>query len=483
MNHRSAEAWRTAQPASAATPGLLLAFTILLAAALRVLHLSSKSLWLDEISSMSFAALDWKNFWQLLWVREGNMVLYYLLLRAWLHFGDSQAWAKLLSVLFGVATVPAMYVLGRDYFNRRVGLLAAFLLSISACHVRASQWIRSYSLLILLLTLSCWFLAQAVERGTKKKWALWVLASGLAVYCHLYAGLLIAAQMLAMHFLGPTKNQWKRLTVSLAALTTLVLPAAYFVIARNVGQLDWILPPRPLELYHWAVFLAAAGGKVVGNLLLIICIAALISTTRFVELAPSSLESWKKSLLWMCLLFPPLAAFAVSYLKPIFFYRYLIISLPAFVLLLAYGISLWRPSYLRSAVFVIGLGLSAVAVSKAYLPEEDWEGAMKYLLANDAPGDVVIFAGAGSTPLEYYKNHLYLGERANFLQVLVAPAAANLEQKFVLQHRRVWLVMFPDFVTDAESRSVQDALGRWYRIREERPFKLIKVRLYERGNS
>ncbi len=453
----------------------LLALAIGLAVILRCLYLSSKSLWLDEISSMTYVALPWKNFWHLLWEREGNMVLYYLLLRGWLIFGHSQAWAKLLSVLFGVATVPAMYVFGRDFFNRRVGLFAAFVLAISACHVRSSQWIRSYSLLLLFLTLSGWFLAKALENSRGKDWVWWVITAGLAVYCHVYAVLVIAAQVLAVLFFGPARQQANRFILALLGLAIFISPAAYFILARNVGQLDWLLPPKPLELYHWAVFLAAAGGKVVGNLLLVLCVAALVCG------ALSEEANWKTRLLWMWLLFPPLAAFAFSYVKPIFFYRYLIISLPAFVLLVANGISRWRPSYLRTAVFGIGLVLAGFAVSKAYLPEEDWESAMKYLFANDQPGDAVIFPGAGSTPFAYYKERLYLGERANFLQVLVTPPASTLDQNFAAQHRRVWLVMFPNFITDEESSSIQEALARAYAIRDERHFKLIKVRLYERN--
>ena len=68
---------------------LLLATIVALATVLRLLYLGSKSPWLDEISSVTFARLNWPAFWQLMREREANMLLYYLVLRGWMHVGNS----------------------------------------------------------------------------------------------------------------------------------------------------------------------------------------------------------------------------------------------------------------------------------------------------------------------------------------------------------------------------------------------------------
>ena len=98
--------------------------------------------------------MSWLPFLRLLWSYQGNMTLYYVLLRAWIHLGDSEFTVRCLSVLFGVLTIPATYALGARLFDRATGLLAAVLLSVHSFHIAFSQEARGYSLLSLLLVLT-----------------------------------------------------------------------------------------------------------------------------------------------------------------------------------------------------------------------------------------------------------------------------------------------------------------------------------------
>src|SRR5438477_4734179 len=102
----------------------------LLSALLRLRHLGGKSFWVDEAFSAVIAAAPWHDFWQQIRTTELNMLPYYLLLRAWIHLGNSEAWLRSLSALFGIATVPAVYLLGSRLFSTRVGLLSAALLAV-----------------------------------------------------------------------------------------------------------------------------------------------------------------------------------------------------------------------------------------------------------------------------------------------------------------------------------------------------------------
>jgi uncharacterized membrane protein len=84
-------------------------FVILaVAAALRFHSLAAKSFWFDEGVSIAIARLDWYNFARILWRREANMSLYYLLLRYWLHFSGSEFFVRSLSVIFAVASLPVV---------------------------------------------------------------------------------------------------------------------------------------------------------------------------------------------------------------------------------------------------------------------------------------------------------------------------------------------------------------------------------------
>ena len=125
--------------------------------AARLWCLVCKPFWFDEAYSVELARIDWRNFAHLLWWREANMSLYYLLLRGWMHLGQSPFFIRTLSVIFSAATLPAVYWLARLLFNRRVAIIAASLFAFNAYSVRYSQEARSYALFLLLTTLSSAF--------------------------------------------------------------------------------------------------------------------------------------------------------------------------------------------------------------------------------------------------------------------------------------------------------------------------------------
>ena len=459
-------------------------FVLMLAAlVLRLPHLSGKGLWLDEISSLTFAEMRWADFLALVKQHEGNMIAYYLLLRAWIHLGDNRVVAKLLSVLFGVLTVPSIYFLGKELYDRRVGLISACLVTVSACHVRASQWIRSYSLLLLMLVLASLFLARSLRRPVCRNWTLYVVCASFAVYNHLYATLVIATQLCSIVVIRSRDIPWKRLSLAVFALGLLLAPAVVYVLFQNTGQLDWVPAPKPWELVHWAVFLAGAGSTGVAYALLLICIgvaAISFSESRRIWLVSGrSLESWRTAfpLLWLFL--PVIFAFLFSYCKPIFFFRYLIICFPAFSLILAHGISRWRPSTVRTGILIFALCLSLISVVLAYKTEEDWDGSIRYLLSQVHDGEAV-FPGAGGVPLEYFLHHWFAPDQAPRLE---RPDYARTEaavSDFASTHPRVWVVVFPNFAPEPQTIKLWASLQPYYQIVEENKFKAVSIRRLER---
>ncbi len=129
------------------------------------------------------------------------MVGYYLLLRGWLHFGDSVSYIRGLSVVFGVAAIPAIFLLGRKMKSTSFGLISALLLSINAFQVRYAQEVRSYSLLVLLLIVSTYCLISALESGRRRDWNWYIAVSSLAIYAHFFAVLVVVAHWVAVRLM------------------------------------------------------------------------------------------------------------------------------------------------------------------------------------------------------------------------------------------------------------------------------------------
>jgi mannosyltransferase len=456
---------------------------MLVALGLRLPHLSGKGLWLDEISSLTFAEMRWTDFWALVKQHEGNMIAYYLLLRAWIHLGDNRVVAKLLSVLFGVFTVPGIYLLGKELYDRRVGLISACLLTVSACHVRASQWIRSYSLLLLMLVLASLFLVRSLREPVFRNWSPFVLCAALAVYSHLYATLVIGTQLVWVIFARGREISWKRFLFAVLALALLLVPAVVYVLFQNTGQLDWVPAPRLWELMHWAVFLAGAGSTGVAYALLLICIGVAgisFSKSRTIWLVSGrSVESWRTALPFLWLVLPVIFAFLFSYRKPIFFFRYLIICFPPFLLIVAHGISCWRPSKVRTGVLTLALCLSLTSVVLAYKTEEDWDGSIRYLLSQVHDGEAV-FPGAGGVPLEYFMRHWFAPGQAPRLERPQYATAEAAVSDFASTHPRVWVVVFPNFAPEPQTLKLWASLRPYYPIVEEKKFKAVSIQRLER---
>lgn len=170
---------------------LALVALTLAALALRLLALGSKSLLTDEGSSFYFAQLPLAD---LLWrLCDPHPPGYYLLLRALLSLGESEAWLRLPSALAGALTVPLTWALvqqlsGAEADGDRVGFLAAALLTVFPLHVWYSQEARPYALVALLALLMVLAGLRWRQQPTASRAALFLAAGWLALFTE-YAGL------------------------------------------------------------------------------------------------------------------------------------------------------------------------------------------------------------------------------------------------------------------------------------------------------
>ncbi len=472
--------------------GRLLIGIVLLAAILRILFIGTKSLWLDEAASVAFARMDWPAFWHTLATREANMGLYYLLLRGWMHLGDTEAVLRGLSLIFSLATIPVVFVLGTRLFGRRVGLLAALLLALNAFHVRFAQEARGYSLVALLVTLSSLFFVAGVEGRSRRAWAGYVLASALAVYAHFFAALVIIAHWVSLVFLDARRAPWKTLMLATASVAILVLPLGIFAATRDAGQIDWI--PEPGAAHVYRLFYTLAGSVVLtdtvgGNLLLAgyvaLGAAALIAGARTWS-SPAGM--WRYGLVLSWLFVPVGLVLAASLVKPLLVYRYLIVCLPALVLLAAIGLSAIRARPVAAVVLaaVVALALRGTGLYYARYEREDWRSVARHIRASAVPGDAMILHEASARlPYDYYTRRwsgrpaiaypsadLFAEQREPGDVTKEVPAAA----------RRVWLVLAyvpPTGSTRDAARALQEGLAGRFRSVTEKRFARIRIYLYQ----
>ncbi len=111
--------------------------------------------------------------------------------REWTYFTS----AKLLSALFGVLAILALFGVGKKLFGTLEGLLAAYLLSINVEFIVHSASVLVESLLTLLFVLTFFAMVRALQPDARLRW--WVLAGVLAGLAYLTKG---TGQLLAGSF-------------------------------------------------------------------------------------------------------------------------------------------------------------------------------------------------------------------------------------------------------------------------------------------
>jgi mannosyltransferase len=399
-----------------AAQGVTLVILLIAGVLVRSKFLVSKPFWFDECFSVEMARIDWRNFLHLLWWREANMSLYYVLLKVWLHFGQSQFFIRSLSVVFAAVTLPAIYWVARTLYNRQVGLIAAALFASNAYSLRYAQEARSYSLFLLLATLSSGFLAAWLREPTQPNWFGYVLASALAVYAHFYALLLVAAHWIAIPVGGAfrAQNQTELRTGELRrawiTIGVAVLPLLIFVAKTGAGPIRWIQRPGVEDILDLFRNLAGATNWPLAALLACAGVAAIVPHARSLLTRPRSWEMWRSQFLLVWLLFPVAFTVLLSWARPVFLARYMIFCMPPVLILAAAGIAGLKRWWMRVVVVSAALLLSVPGISFVYGhdfdDQRDGSGAASdFILDHSDAGDGIIFHIAETRiPYEFFRS-------------------------------------------------------------------------------
>ena len=158
------------------------------AAVLGLVGLGRESVWLDEAITARVGEMPASQFLQTITGREANSAFFSLLVRPWLAAaGNGPEALRAPSVVAFVAAVPAFYLLATKLFDRRVGLVAAALLSVNPFALYYAQTARAYSLLLLLSIVSAFLYLRMLDITSWRRVLAWVGVSVLAGWTHFFA--------------------------------------------------------------------------------------------------------------------------------------------------------------------------------------------------------------------------------------------------------------------------------------------------------
>jgi mannosyltransferase len=487
------------------------------AVVLRFFDLSSKPFWSDECFSVEIAWIGWRNFLHLMWWREANMSLYYILLRGWLHFGHGAFFIRSLSVVLAIATLPAIYWVANLLYGRRVALIAGALLAFNAYHVRYSQEARSYTLFVLLATFSSRFLIAWLHEPERR------YRIGSAVYAHFYALLLLIAQVLVLCCWGvpdettsgansgikheiqqSLKRAWTVIAIA-------VLPIIIFVAKTGAGPIKWIHRPGLRDLYEFWQHFSGGSSWPLALIFALACLAAIFPVRKQLLVRNRPWETWRCQFLLMWLLLPVLLTVVISFARPVFLARYMIFCLPAFLILVSAGLAQIRPSWLLAPALILILLFSLQGISFVYAHDYDNDrdaaGAATDLVLDHAqPGDAIIFyIPATRIPYEFFRSQRAGQNTAspNFTTPLgpeilfpnhshshgldyrdfTGKPTADFLRTAPPTHPRVWVMLMnnqPPWGNDPTTAMLTQTLSGQFRKMEGWQFPKVELRLYSK---
>ncbi|HEY3824792.1 MAG TPA: glycosyltransferase family 39 protein [Bryobacteraceae bacterium] len=396
--------------------GLWLAAITALAAVLRVIGLNT-GLWWDEIYFLIVSVRHPLSQILTVFPSDNQHPLYTVL--AWLsiHVLGEHVWSlRLPALIFGVASIPMLYLVGASVASRTEALLAAAFLAVSYHHVWFSQDARGYSTLAFWALASTYFLLQGIRTGRRGPWIAYAVAAALGIYTHVTMVFLVASHVLicaAMMFSdwrsgsGTARWRFPILAFLLAGGLTLLFYAPILAQVQNFF-LHRPSPMKAVSTPRWAIWetvrvlILGLGGKLVillGAGLVVACGAwSYLRQSRFV----------------FALFALPVAITAVGAFlgRGTMYPRFYFFLIGFAVLILIRGIVViprWiagsrkgLESGLTATLATILLAASAYSLIANYrYPKQDYEGAIRFV-ETAKKNEVVLTAGAATYPLRQY---------------------------------------------------------------------------------
>lgn len=483
---------------------LLVLLLASLAFAIRLYHLDFQSLWRDEVDVILFAEKGPLGL--LPWFMEPgqNGPLYYLLLSFWMTLvGRGEFSVRFFSLFWGVLLVPLIYQVGRRWLERRVALLAALLVGFSPYLVWYSQEAKMYSFLAFLSLLSVHLYLLALERSRWYLWLAYLLTTGLSMYIHILAVLLVPFQALFYLISWPRYRGASR--AWLIAMGILVLP--YLPLARweiptllssfTTGHKFYTLPEIfTVLLFSFGLNSAPYRGLSPAALVLFLLLAGVllyrkegegeeVSLGGFLALVRNILAKHPSPLFLSLYLFVPVfALYLISLGMPIFTDRYLISITPAFFLLIGCGlVAIGNRSRLLLSIclaLLLVVNLSTLWFQTHTKIKSDFRSAAEYMTGRE--GLILFLMPYVRQSFAYYRGDFVGADPPYTNGGLDQEGVAEEMEKITAGQEMVWLLVSEGELWDSRGL-VREWLEENGTLIEQAEFARVEICRYSLGRG
>ena len=339
----------------------VLILILLLSVIVRLYGITNENIWLDEAISIRFAD---RSLSDTIYANsnENTPPLFDLLLNLWMRlFGHSAISVRLLSLIIGTISVFMIYKLGKLLYSENIGLISAFILSISSFNIYYSQEARSYSLLALMSILSIYYYLK-MDKEPKKYVIFYLISSVLMLYTHVFGVFVIIVENIDFLINFLKNRDFKKLIkwiIIQISILILFMPWILVIVSRmeNFKTVTgkWIERPTffgPSQQALLYTFNDFAGNF---SLFIIYLFIFVYSIKNF--------KNEKNYILYIWLFFPILFCFIFSrYLTPIYVTRYFISSSIALYILLSFSLGKIKYTVIKYGFIFLIFFFSIIAI-------------------------------------------------------------------------------------------------------------------------
>jgi uncharacterized membrane protein len=398
---------------------------------LRLINLNS-GLWFDEIVTLvEFVRLPVTELLTTL-TSLNNHLFYSLQAKASIAVLGESAWAlRLPAVLFGVASIAALWWIARRLVTASEANMAALLMAVSYHHVWFSQNARGYTGLMFWALVGAALFIEGISRPSWRVWTVYSCVIAAAGYTHLSAvfffavhGVLYAALLGWQFHVGKRVSDFKPLAgfalgaVLIVLLHAPMLPELYHNVTSMGIPASAASQPAPTEWKNpvWTVL------EILRNLQGLGVIATIGLPVVLILTAVGAWSLSRRHPLFVAIFLThiPLTLVFLLLLSFRIWPRYFFIDFGFIFLCIVHGVfvlsahlaqSVRVLNAWRTKTEMLGLFASMTAVLCSLLllspnyrfPKQDFLGALKFVEAARAPEDTVAAIGlAGYAFSKYY---------------------------------------------------------------------------------
>ena len=230
---------------------VLLSVVAIFGTALRFWNLGQWSFWIDEV----FTVRDAQNLSLNNWQSIPNPIPYLAVKLSILIAGNSEWGSRLIPCIIGIASIPAVFGLGRTLFNWRVGLLSSTFVACASWHLFWAQNARYPVFTFLFAVLTAWFFYLSIERDS----ILLTIGALVCCFCLILSHTLsvvivpaLAAYAVICLLENSSRKRWINLLIFFipfaVPVLALVLPEVRGYLFSGWGRNEWQRSPLYIVL-------------------------------------------------------------------------------------------------------------------------------------------------------------------------------------------------------------------------------------------